>query len=304
LVQEKKMATSADSGEQGNAAQIAYWNDRAAVTWTEMQDRIDAMFAPLTAKAMDAAAAAQRERVVDVGCGCGATVLELARRVGPGGHVLGVDVSQPMAARARERIAGAGLGNARVLVSDASEHSFEPGSADLLFSRFGVMFFADPEAAFANLRRAIRPGGRLLFAAWRPMAENEWFSVPFAAAESLLPPSPPPEPDAPGPFALADPDRVRRILGGAGWSGIVLTRQDIPMRLAGPGQIAEAAEFATRVGALARALVDASPEVKRHVTEAIAKALPPYDSPSGICLSGSVWFASARNQDAVPPSTS
>jgi SAM-dependent methyltransferase len=289
------MAVSADPGEQGNAAQIAYWNDRAGVTWTALQDRIDAMFTPLTAKAMDAAVPAPGERAVDVGCGCGATILELARRVGPEGRVLGVDVSEPMATRARERIAAAGLGNARVLVSDASAHAFEPGSADLLFSRFGVMFFADPRAAFANLRRAIRPGGRLLFAAWRPMAENEWFSVPYEAAGSLLPPSPPPEPDAPGPFAFADPDRVRRILGGAGWSEVVLTRQDIPVRLAGPGQIIDAAEFTTNIGALARALADAPPDLKRHAAQAIAEALPAYDGPAGICLSGSVWFVSARS---------
>ena len=189
--------------ESNNAAQVAYWNDKAAVTWTALQDRLDAMFAPLTLRALDAASPKPGDHVVDIGCGCGATVLELASRVGPEGSVLGVDVSKPMAARARERIAAAKLGNAQIQVSDASVHNFEAGRADLLFSRFGVMFFADPSAAFTNLRRALRPGGRLLFAAWRPMAENSWFSVPLAAAADLLPPSPPLEPDAPGPFAFA-----------------------------------------------------------------------------------------------------
>jgi SAM-dependent methyltransferase len=285
----------ANTSEQDNAAQIAYWNDRAAITWTAMQDRLDAMFTPLTALALDAAAPVARERVVDVGCGCGATVLELARRVGPDGRVLGVDVSEPMAGRARERIAAAGFGNAEVKVSDASTFGFAPGQANLLFSRFGVMFFADPAAAFANLRRGVRPGGRLLFACWRPMTENPWFMVPTQAAAHLLPPTPPMEPDAPGPFAFADADRVRGILGTAGWSEVVLTRQDVPMKLAGPGQIAEAADFATRVGGLARALAEATPEVKARAAEAIAAVLPRYDGPEGIRLTGSIWLVSARN---------
>jgi SAM-dependent methyltransferase len=285
----------ADTAGQDNAAQIAYWNDRAAVTWTAMQDRLDAMFTPLTAIALDAAAPAAGERVIDVGCGCGATVLELARRVGRDGRVLGVDVSAPMAARARERIIAAGLGNAEVEVSDASTHGFASERADLLFSRFGVMFFADPTVAFANLRRGLRAGGRLLFACWRPMTDNPWFRVPAQAAAHLLPPGLPMEPDAPGPFAFADPDRVRRILGTAGWSGVVLTRQDVPMRIAGPGQIAEAADFATRVGGLARALAEATPELKVRATEAIAAALPEYDGPEGICLTGSIWLVSAQS---------
>lgn len=280
--------------DQDNTAQIAYWNDRAAVTWTAMQDRLDAMFTPLTALALDAAAPVAGERVIDIGCGCGATVLELARRVGPNGRVLGVDVSEPMAARARERIAAAGLANAAVEVSDASAFGFEPAQADLLFSRFGVMFFADPAAAFSNLRRAMRSGGRLLFACWRPMTDNPWFLVPTQAAAPLLPPTPPMDPNAPGPFAFADADRVRGILGTAAWSDVSLTRQDVPMRLAGPGEIAEAADFATRVGGLARALADAPSDVKRRAAEAIAGVLPAYDGPEGVCLTGSIWLVSAR----------
>ncbi len=287
------MSDAADPGE-GNAAQIAYWNDRAAVTWTAFQDQIDAVFAPLTTVALDAAAPRDGERVLDVGCGCGATVLELARRVGLAGHVLGLDVSEPMSARARERIAAAGLGNAEVLVSDASATAFPRGDADLLFSRFGVMFFADPAAAFANLRRAMRPDGRLLCAAWRPMAENSWFSVPLEAARFLLPPQPPPEPDAPGPFAFADAGRVRRILAEAGWQRVGIEPYDVPMRLAGPGQIENATEFATRVGPLARALAEVEPELRSRVRQAVADALGGYDGPNGVSLSGSIWIVSAR----------
>lgn len=205
--------------KQDNTAQIAYWNDKAAITWTTFQERLDALFQPLTALALDAAKPASGERAVDVGCGCGATVLALAERIGSAGQVLGLDVSGPMAARARERIAAAGLSNAQVVVSDAATTDFERRDADLLFSRFGVMFFADPVAAFANLHLAMRPGGRLLCAAWRPLADNPWFRVPLEAARSFVPPQPPADPEAPGPFAFADLEMYKSDLFRGGMAG-------------------------------------------------------------------------------------
>jgi SAM-dependent methyltransferase len=264
------------------------------VTWTTFQERLDTLFEPLTALALDAAAPAPGERIIDVGCGCGATVLALAGRVGATGQVLGLDISEPMAARARERIAAAGLTNARVVVSDAAVHAFPPASADLLFSRFGVMFFADPTAAFANLRGAMRQGGRLLCAAWRPLADNPWFLVPQQAARPLLPPQPPADPNAPGPFAFANPDRTLGIFTDAGWHGVTLTRHDVPMRFAATGEIDRATEFATRVGALARMLAEVDPALHPRVRSAVADALKAYDSPAGIILSGSIWLISAR----------
>ena len=286
------MSTSAD--KQDNADQIAYWNDRAAVTWTTFQERLDALFEPLTALALDAAAPKSGERVIDIGCGCGATVLALAQRLGPTGEVLGLDVSEPMAARARERIAGAGLTNAQVAVSDAATHDFQGVRADLLFSRFGVMFFADPVAAFVNLRGAMRQGGRLLCAAWRPLADNPWFTVPLEAARPLLPPQPPTDPDAPGPFAFANPDRTLGILAKAGWSDAALSRHDVPMRTAAAGQLDQAVEFATRVGILARMLAEEDPDTRARVRLAVAEALKPYDGPAGVNLSGSIWLISAH----------
>ena len=288
------MTQLSETREAGNAAQITCWNERAAFSWTALQERIDAVFEPLTALAMDAAAPARGERVIDVGCGCGATVLELARRVEPGGHVLGLDVSVPMSARARERIAARGLGNATVLVSDASVHAFVAGEADLVFSRFGVMFFAEPVPAFATLRRAMRPGGRLFFTAWRPMADNAWFAVPLEAGGRLLPPQPPPEPDAPGPFAFSDADRVRRILTEAGWRDVILDRHDVPMRLAAPGDLDAATEFVTRVGPLSRLLAEADPDLRSDVRREVADVLRTWDGPDGVVLGGSVWLASAR----------
>jgi SAM-dependent methyltransferase len=279
---------------QDNAAQIAYWNDRAAVTWTSLQERLDALFTPLTALALDAAAPAPGQHVIDIGCGCGATVLALAERVGPTGQVLGLDISEPMAARARERIAGAGMTNARVVVSDAASHALPPDSADLLFSRFGVMFFADPVAAFANLRGMMRPDGRLLCAVWRPLADNPWFRVPLEAARTLVPPQPASDPDGPGPFAFARQDRTLGIFAAAGWRDVTMTPHDVPMRFAGSRQIEQATDLATRVGALARILSEESPETRTRVRNAVAKALTAYDSSDGISLSGSIWLIAAR----------
>jgi SAM-dependent methyltransferase len=288
------MTDAPNAATEGNAAQIAYWNDKAAVTWTTFQERLDAFLAPLTVIALDAAAAAPGERAIDVGCGCGATVLELARRVGASGHVLGLDVSGPMAARARERIAAAGLTNAAVQLSDAATCVLPHNDTDLLFSRFGVMFFSDPTAAFANLRRAMRSDGRLLFAAWRGLADNTWFTLPLQATQGLLPPGPPADPNAPGPLAFADAERVRGILAAAGWRDVAATRHDLPMRLAGPGQLDEAAEFATRVGPLARALAEADPSLYARARQAVRQALAPHDGPEGVSLNASIWLVSAR----------
>ena len=278
----------------GNAAQIAYWNERAGETWARLQERIDANFAALTTLALDAAAPGPGERVIDIGCGCGATVLDLARRVGPTGRVLGVDVSEPMVVRARARIAVQALTQAQVQIADAATGLFRWGKADLMFSRFGVMFFAEPEAAFAHLRRQMRPEGRLLFACWRPLAENPWFTVPLEAGRRYLPPQPPADPEAPGPFAFADPERVRRILAAAGWRDIVARPQEAPMQMAGAGDLEGATAFATSVGALARLLAEAEPETRRVVERAVREALRAHDEPGGITLTGAIWLVSAR----------
>src|SRR6185369_15072156 len=193
-------------------------------------------------RAMDAAAVAAGERVLDVGCGCGSTTIELARRAGPTGHVVGADISGPMLADARARTAAAGLGNVELVHADAQTHAFPPSAFDLVFSRFGVMFFADPTAAFANLRGALRPGGRLAFVCWRSLPENPWMAVPLMAALQHLPPPTIPGPEDPGPFSFADRGRVERILGGAGWSDVTVTPLDETLTLPG-GEIPQTVGF-------------------------------------------------------------
>lgn len=288
------MPEHSEPAEGGNADQIAYWNARAAVTWTEYQERIDAVFEPVTRLLLSAAAPASGERVIDVGCGCGATVLELARSVGAQGNVLGLDISEPMATRARDRIAAAGLANAEVQVADAAALRFTSAPADLLVSRFGVMFFAAPAAAFANLRRAMRPGGRMVFAAWRALADNPWFAAPLQAARPYLPPEAPPDPHAPGPFAFADRDRVQAILTEAGWHDVAIARHDLGLRAAASGQVTEATDFMTHVGPLARILAEADVALRTRVQEAVADVLRSHDTPEGIVLQGSIWLVTAQ----------
>lgn len=277
-----------------NQAQIEYWNDRAAKTWTRLQQRLDEVFQPVTDAALAAASPSAGEKVLDVGCGCGATVLALAEKVGPNGQVLGLDISAPMAGRAQERMAEHGLRNAAVLVSDASVHPFEAAENDLLFSRFGVMFFEDPVAAFANLRTGVREGGRMLCACWRPFDANPWFNVPMQAARHLLAPQPPPEPHAPGPFGFADADRTLGILAASGWREAHAERQDVKMCFAPTGRIDQALDFALQVGPLARALADEADDTRARVRDVVAAALREYDTPEGVMLGGSVWLYTAR----------
>ena len=174
--------------------------------------------------------------VLDIGCGSGTTLLALAERVGPSGHVLGVDIAQSSVGRARERIAAAGLRHADAICADVAAHSFAPRSIDLAFSRLGVMFFSDPTAAFANVRRALRPGGRITLAAFRRAKESPWPNAVVDTLRHLLPPATPPAPEEPGMFSWGDPTRVHRILEGAGFRDVSLTPIDIVMQLAGSGE--------------------------------------------------------------------
>jgi len=184
--------TEQDDAEPGpNADQVAFWNSPAGEKWVRNQAEMDMTLAPLTEMLLARAAPAPGQRVLDVGCGTGTTVLQLAGAVGPGGHVQGLDVSEPMLALARQRVAAAGAGNVDLVLDDAQTFAFDAGSRDLVFSRFGVMFFADPPAAFANLRRALVPGGRLVFVCWADLADNPWFKVPRDAAIARLGPVPP-----------------------------------------------------------------------------------------------------------------
>src|ERR1700744_5929088 len=217
-------------GHDGNADQIAYWNGPNGQRWTDRQAEQDVLLAPVTQALIDRAAPRPGERIIDVGCGCGGTSMALASRVAPAGFVLGVDISGPMLSRARQ-LAPKELPVDFVL-ADATVYPFDPGSFDLLVSRFGVMFFAEPAVSFSNLRRALRPNGRVAFACWRAPRENPWMMTPLHAVYQHVPKPPPPAPDDPGPFAFASEDRVRRILGEAGYQTIAMEPVGISLDIA------------------------------------------------------------------------
>jgi SAM-dependent methyltransferase len=279
-----------------NANEIRYWNSPATAAWVTLQERLDAVLAPVAELGLARAAPQPGEHALDIGCGCGATTIELAARVGQQGRVLGVDVSEPMVARARARLEAEERRNAAVVLGDASLHPFEAGSFDLAFSRFGVMFFANPVEAFANIRRALKPDGRLVFACFRAREENPWVTIPFAAAKHLLPPLTPPQPDDPGQFAFADPDRVRRILEGAGFHDVSFTGHNPAMRLGANARAA--AEFCSQIGPTARAIAEAPEEVRGGLREAarqgMERELSRCHGAEGVALQGAIWIVAAR----------
>src|ERR1700722_629229 len=203
-------------GHDQNADQIAYWNGAGGRRWADRQPVQDILLQPIADLLIDRASIKAGEGVLDVGCGSGSTTFAFARAVGPDGHVMGIDISTPMLARAREVTPkGAPV---EFVLADATIHSFAPENFDLLASRFGVMFFADPASSFANLRRAFRRSGRLAFACWREPRENPFFT-PLQAVYRHVPKMPQPGPEDPGPFAFASEARVRRVLVAAGFTG-------------------------------------------------------------------------------------
>ncbi len=274
-----------------NAEQITYWNEQGGPRWVTLQEALDRQLASFGRIVMDRLAIAAGERVLDVGCGCGETSLELGRRVGREGSVLAVDISTVMLERARER--GRGVANVEFLAADAQTHAFAPASFDAVFSRFGVMFFADPRAAFVNIARALKPGGRLGFHCWKKLVDNPWMTVPLFAALQHLPPPTPPPPDAPGPFAFADPDRVRGILADAGLAEIEFESRGDAMSL-GTGSVDDAADFALQMGPTSMALREATAETVAKVRAAVREALAPYQTANGVSLTTASWVVTAR----------
>lgn len=276
-----------------HAREHEYWNGDAGRRWTSNQARVDAVLAPVAALGLDRAQITKGLRVVDIGCGCGVTSIELGRRVGGDGAVLGLDISAPMLERARQRCPA----DLRVefVLDDAATHSFARDAYDLLFSRFGVMFFGDPAAAFTNMRSALRPGGRLLFVCWRTPAENPWMMVPLQATYEHVPPLPKPEPEDPGPFSFASEERVRRILSQAGFSEIALAPSDLRLDLAAGCGLDAAVSFAVEIGATNRAIEGHDEAVVDAVEKSVRRSLEPWADGSSVELPAAIWLVSAVN---------
>jgi SAM-dependent methyltransferase len=277
-----------------NAEQITYWNETAGPKWVALQELLDPQIEPLGHAAMDLLGIEPGAHVLDVGCGTGQTSVELGRRVGPSGRVTGVDVSSPMLERARKRAAAAGSDNVAFVQADAQTHEFGAGAVDVCFSRFGIMFFADPTAAFANLRAALRPDGRLGFVCWQALPDNPWMAVPCAAALQHVSIPTPPTPHAPGPFAFADADRVRGILESAGLRDVVFTDHRATLAVGGDLPLERAVEFLLEMGPTGRTLREADPGLRPVVAAAVRDAVAPFHTPEGLRMRGAAWLVTAR----------
>jgi len=277
-----------------NADQIAEWNGVLGQTWATMRDDIDPVVAVFGDAALTVAAPQPGERVLDIGCGCGETTIAIARIVGDHGAVLGVDVSQPMLDVAQARAKETRLRHLEFRNSDASTAAL-PAANHLLFSRFGVMFFSEPAAAFRHMRKSLNAGGRCVFVCWRAPRDNAWARAPLSAARAAMGVTPPPaDPDAPGPFAFADETRVRKILADAGFADIAFTRHDAPV-IYGPTPLA-AAERALRVGPASRFARDSGEAHRPRILAAVEQAFKQLAAPDGeVKLVGSAWIVSATN---------
>ena len=279
------------AGHDQNADQIAYWNGPGGQHWTDRQQTQDILLAPVSDILIDRAKAKAGERIVDVGCGCGATTIAFAQKVGPAGHVFGIDISAPMLARARQ-IAPAGI-PVDFALADATVYPFVSGSFDLVVSRFGVMFFAKPAISFANMRTALRPSGRLTFACWREPRDNPWLMTPLQAVYKHVPKLPQLGPEDPGPFSFASEQRVIRILSEAGFSGIEMEPCNLSLDVAVGRGLDAAVETALEIGPASRALEGQPPEVRAAAANSIREALAPFATGNAVPLAASIWIVTA-----------
>jgi SAM-dependent methyltransferase len=277
-----------------NSEQIAEWNGALGQRWVALRQEIDRLVVPFGDAALKAAAPQRGERAIDIGCGCGETAIEIARMVGAAGSVLGIDVSQPMLDVARTRGALANCAHLAFREGDASEAAL-PANTDLLFSRFGVMFFNQPSPAFSHMRKSLRAGGRCVFVCWRMPRDNPWAMTPLSAARAAMGVTPAPaDPNAPGPFAFADEETLRAILSGAGFDDIDVQRFDVAVSLGATPR--SAAESLVQVGPVSRLVREVGVEHLPIIVDAVERALAPLAAPDGhVSLNGSTWIVSATN---------
>ena len=272
-----------------NRDQAALWNDAGGKTWVELQAILDRLLQPFEERLTAEAFPGEGRWVLDIGCGTGATTLAMARRLGAQGLALGVDISEPLITAARARAEAEGLEQAGFVEADAQTFRFDPGAFDAVISRFGVMFFDDPEAAFGNIRKALRRDGQLTFIAWRSPAENPFMMTAALAAAPFLPAMTPPQPNAPGQFAFADGERVRRILEASGWRGVDVKPIDAPCQVAETDLMT----YVLRLGPAGLALRDADDAMKAKVAGALEAAFRPFIHDGAARFTSACWLVTA-----------
>lgn len=288
------MTNASDSTSSANSEQATYWNDVGGPKWVRYADMLDQQLSEVGSAAIDAARPGAGEAVLDVGCGCGHTTLALGRLVGPLGKSVGIDVSSPMLELARERAANASMPQVTFEQADAQTHPFSR-RFDVVYSRFGVMFFDDPTRAFINLRTSMRSGARLSFVCWQSLPYNTWMAVPMMAALKHVNIEMPSNTEAPGPFAFADKRRIQSILGDAGFSEVDVAGHEVSLVVGGGANAERATDFLLDMGPLARVLPTLAPALRATVAGAVIEALSEYEESDGIHMPGAVWIVTAKS---------
>ena len=280
-----------------NQAQIEYWNGETGERWARRNDMMSRLLKPVAQLLLDHADIEGRTRALDVGCGGGSQSRELAARLGANASVMGVDISGPLLEVARNRSQATSADHAAVdfVEADAASYPFEANSFDLVFSRFGVMFFEDPVAAFSNIHSALQPGARLAFCCWQNVQKNDWVLQPLQAAFEHIPAPPKPDPHAPGPFAFADPDRVRSILSASGFVDIELAPRDITMQFGEFPSLEENASDLMQIGPIAGLIAEQDEATREKVAAAVTNALAPFFKDGTLHLPGAIWLVTASS---------
>jgi len=279
-----------ETTQPANVDQSALWNGGAGNAWVEAQTVLDEMLAPFERLLVEQGLHDGTSSVLDVGCGAGSTTLSAARRLGRVGSCVGVDISATLLELAKTRATRERVGNVSFVCADAQTHAFEPGRFDAVISRFGLMFFDDPVAAFLNIRRAARREASLTFVCWRSPADNPFMTTAVRAAAPFLPSLPKPDPNAPGQFALADPDRVRRILDASGWTSIELRPVDVPASLAERDLLA----YVTKMGPVGLALKEVDEHTRAQTVAAVDAAFAPFVRDGAARFNAASWLVTAR----------
>jgi SAM-dependent methyltransferase len=284
-----------NTGVTGNAEQLEYWNGEAGERWAQQDEMMAALLEPIARNLLEHADLDGVRSAIDVGCGGGSQSLLIAERLGPSGRVLGIDISGPLLSVARERAATAppGVATLDFAQADAASHTFDPGTFDLLFSRFGVMFFQDPVAAFANLRTALAVDGRLAFCCWQSLQNNPWIWLAVQAALRHVPPPEAADPDAPGPFSFAEPSRLEAVLGDAGFRDIAVKHHPVTLRWAAADTLEGNVAGVIQMGPVSSLLADQDDSVRQQVLDAVVEVMGQFYHGGALNLPGATWLVTA-----------
>jgi SAM-dependent methyltransferase len=273
-----------------NGDQGSHWNDLAGRTWADLSDMLDRVLEPLKALLMDEISPVDGARILDVGCGAGAVTLASSKVAGPGGSCLGIDISEPLIDAARARAKGLDSAGATFIRGDAQTYPFVPGSFDAIISRFGIMFFDDPTAAFRNLRAAARPGAKLACLAWRSAAENVFMTTAERAAADIVPDFPQRDERGPGQFAFARRDYVQGILEASGWQAIEIRPIDVTCEM--PRR--DLGTYVTRMGPLGAVFHSLDHKAKAEIAPRIEAAFEPFIDDGMVRFTAACWMMTAR----------